>query len=125
MGQTSDQQLQPHGGDGAAMPTEPFQRSQRRHPRWPVSIDCQVEGASVGSSMRLSELSVGGCYVDTRVDFRQGTPVTITAAFPASEVVFTGTVLYVHSGYGFGVGFDALAEQTREELEEFLRRSGE
>ena len=98
-------------------------RIARRHPRCPVSIDCQVDGASVGSSMRLSELSVGGCYVDTRVDFREGSRVTITAAFPSAELVFTGKVLYVHSGYGFGVGFDQLADPTREGLEEFLLRS--
>lgn len=98
-------------------------RIARRHPRCPVSIDCQVDGASVGSSMRLSELSVGGCYVDTRVDFREGSRVTITAAFPSAELVFTGKVLYVHAGYGFGVEFDRLADPTREGVEEFLRRT--
>lgn len=100
-------------------------RQQRRYPRWPVSIDCEVGGASGRSSMRLSELSVGGCYVDTRTMFAEGTPVTITAMFPDTELTFTGRVLYVHPGYGFGVGFDPLSDATREQLEEFLRQAGQ
>lgn len=92
----------------------------RRYPRSPVSIECQLEGVSAGASLRLSELSVGGCYVDTRTDFRPGERVTITAAFPSAELEFRGTILYVHSGYGFGVAFDTLAPNTREQLEKFL-----
>jgi hypothetical protein len=39
--------------------------------------------------------------------------------------VFTGTVLYELSGYGFGVGFDPLAERTHEQLEQFLREAAQ
>ena len=105
------------GTDHQTSPAEP----KRRHPRWPVSIDCQVDGLATGLSTRVSELSLGGCFVDTRTAFGTGGRITITAALPSSEVVFTGTVLYVLSGYGFGVGFDALPERTHEQLEEYLR----
>lgn len=98
-------------------------RTPRQYPRCPVSIDCQVDGLAAGLSTRLSELSLGGCFVDTRTPFGTGGRITITAALPSSEVVFTGTVLYVLSGYGFGVGFDRLPERTHEHLEEFLREA--
>jgi hypothetical protein len=100
-------------------------RQTRRYPRWPVSIDCEVEGASGRSTMRLSELSAGGCYVDTRTMFAEGTPITIKAMFPAAELTFTGRVLYVQPEYGFGVGFDPLPDATREQLEEFLRQANQ
>ena len=93
---------------------------QRRYPRLPVSIDCQVEGASGHASLRVSELSLGGCYVDTRMQFGVDTPMTIRAAFPTGEAVFTGRVIYEQAGYGFGVAFDALSDSTREQLENFL-----
>ena len=80
---------------------------QRRYPRLPESIDCQVEGASGHASLRVSELSLGGCYVDTRMQFGVDTPMTIRAAFPTGEAVFTGRVIYEQAGYGFGVAFDA------------------
>lgn len=73
--------------------------------------------------MRLSELSVGGCYVDTRTQFSEGSPITITAMFPGADLVLTGRVLYVQPGYGFGVGFDQLSDDTRKQLEEFLERA--
>ena len=92
----------------------------RRYPRQPVSIDCQVEGASGHASLRVSELSLGGCFVDTRTQFAAGTPVTIRAMFPTGELVFTGRVLYEQQGYGFGVAFDPLPDGTREQLEKFL-----
>jgi hypothetical protein len=95
----------------------------RRYPRWPVSIDCDVEGTSGHSSMRLSELSIGGCYIDTRMAFAEGASVTITALFPGGDLTFTGRVIYVHPGYGFGVGFDPLSDATREKLEEFLKHA--
>lgn len=93
---------------------------KRRFPRQPVSIECQVEGSSGHASMRLSELGLGGCYVDTRMEFAPGAMVTIRAAFPMGELVLTGRVIYMQSGYGFGVGFDALPEETRRTLEGFL-----
>jgi hypothetical protein len=93
---------------------------QRRHPRLPVSIDCQVEGASGHASLRVSELSLGGCYVDTRRQFGAGAPVTIRAAFPTGEAIFTGRVIYELAGHGFGVAFDELSDSTREHLENFL-----
>ena len=101
------------------------ERQTRRYPRWPVSIDCEVQGASGHSSMRLSELSVGGCFVDTRTMFSEGTPVTVTAMFPGAELTLTGRVLYVLEGYGFGVGFDPLSDAMREQLEDLLRQAGE
>ena len=98
-------------------------RQPRRYPRWPVSIDCEVEGAATSASMRLSELSVGGCYVDTRMVFSDGTPVTIKAMFPGADLTFTGKVLYAQPGYGFGVGFDPLPDPVREKLEDYLKQA--
>lgn len=90
-----------------------------------MSIDCQVDGLSTGLSTRLSELGIGGCFVDTRTAFGTGGRITITAALPSSELVFTGTVLYELSGYGFGVGFDALPERTHAQLAEFLQAAAQ
>ena len=98
-------------------------RQTRRYPRWPVASECEVEGASGRSSMRLSELSAGGCFVDTRTLFTEGMATTIIAFFPSGELTLPGKVLYVQPGYGFGVGFESLSDSTREQLEAFLRQA--
>src|SRR4026207_1986539 len=110
---------------GSTDQTLPSGPRRRQPPRCPVSIDCQVDGLSTGLSTRLSELGIGGCFVDTRTAFGAGGRINITAALPSSELVFTGTVLYELSGYGFGVGFDALPERTHEQLERFLRAAAQ
>ena len=97
---------------------------QRRYPRVQVLIDCQVEGTSGRAPTRLSELSLGGCYVDTRTQFSVGASVTIYAAFPAGDVVLSGHVLYVQPTYGFGVGFDDLPDTTRQQLHAFVAQVG-
>jgi hypothetical protein len=71
----------------------------------------------------MSELSIGGCYVDTRTQFSEGTAITITAMFPGADLVLSGKVLYTQQGYGFGVGFDPLPDTTRQQLEEFLKQA--
>jgi hypothetical protein len=95
----------------------------RRYARLPVSIDCAIEGASGRASMRVSELSLGGCYVDTRIQFAEGSPVSIRAALPGGEVLLTGRVIYAQPGFGFGVAFDDLADSTRQQLEAFFDQS--
>ena len=97
----------------------------RRYPRLPVSVDCQVEGASGHASMRVSELSLGGCYVDTRMQFGADAPITIRALLPTGDVVFTGRVRYEQPGYGCGVAFDPLSDEARERLEAFLQSGNE
>ena len=109
---------------GPTNQTSPSGQTRRKYPRCPVSIDCQVDGLATALSTRLSELGIGGCFVDTRTGFGPGGRITITAALPSSAVVFTGTVLYELSGYGFGVGFDALPESTHQQLTDFLGAAG-
>lgn len=94
----------------------------RRYPRHPVSIDCQVEGASGHASMRVSELSLGGCFVDTRMQFDPGQTVSIRASLPEGGIDLSGRVIYLLSGYGFGCAFDPLPDASRERLEEFLKQ---
>ena len=94
--------------------------SKRRYTRQRVSIDCQVDGASGRASMRLSELGLGGCFVDTRMEFSPGTPVTVRAAFPSGELVFKGRVIYILSGYGFGLAFEELTPEMQQALESIL-----
>jgi hypothetical protein len=54
------------------------------------------------------------------MEFSPGTPVTVRAAFPSGEMVFTGRVIYTLSGYGFGMAFDEMTPEMRQALESIL-----
>jgi hypothetical protein len=62
------------GGEGghAVAGTE-----QRQHPRQPVFLDCEIDGASDFATMRISNLSLAGCYVDTGMSVGVGAGVRL------------------------------------------------
>ena len=95
----------------------------RKYPRLPVLVDCRVEGASGRATMRLTDLSPRGCFIDTRMSLPEGTHVTVFAMFGDSEVPLTGRVIPMQSaGYGFGVEFVDLDPTSQQQLEAYIRQ---
>ena len=86
---------------------------RRQHPRRATFIECQVEGASGFAAMRISDLSLTGCYIDTRVMVTAGSQLAVYMMLPDVRLTVTGTVVYVHPGIGFGMRFDPLSESAR------------
>ena len=98
---------------------------QRKFPRLPVLVDCQVEGASGRATMRLTDLSPRGCFIDTRMVLPEGTRVTVAAMLGDAQVQLSGRVIPMQTaGYGFGVEFVDLDEATQQQLEAYIRQVG-
>jgi hypothetical protein len=93
---------------------------KRRDPRRQLAVECQVEGISGRASMRLSDLSVSGCYVDVSSAVAAGSRVSIFATLNARPVVLTGLVAHSKPGVGFGVRFDPLPDYVTKVLEEVV-----
>ena len=72
--------------------------------------------------MRLADLSVSGCFVDTLTLYPRGARVTLYATLVDKEVTLTGRVIHVQPGRGFGfaIQFEDLPADTRQQLEHFL-----
>jgi hypothetical protein len=94
---------------------------QRKYPRLPVLVDCRIEGASGRSTMRLTDLSPRGCFVDTSITFPNGAPVTLYASLGDSEVALPGRVINMPGGSGFGVEFMELGESARQKLDAYIQ----
>ena len=89
----------------------------RQQPRLSLVIEIVFDSGS-GKGARISDISMGGCYVDTIATFREGEPVTFFLVQSGGRIKFTGEVSYVLEGFGFGVRFtDLTGEQT-----DFLNR---
>ena len=82
-------------------------------------VECKVDGI-VGGSMRLSDLSLSGCYVDTSTAVATGSKVAIAAVLKDQPVVLTGHVVHTHERIGFGVQFDALPAEVVGVIQQFL-----
>ena len=91
---------------------------RRANTRKPVLLECRIEGASGRAEMRISDLSSGGCFVDTSIPYRSGDPISLTVSLDGTDVAMTGRVAHVQPGYGFGVALDVdrLSESERERL---------
>lgn len=91
-------------------------------------VECRIEGASGRSEIRLTDLSAGGCFVDTSMPFPAGAEITLYAMLGDSEVALPGRVVPVKagSGFGFAIDLEKLGEPDRQRLEAFIKeRSGQ
>lgn len=99
---------------------------RRRWPRQAVRVECQIEGISSRASIRLSDLSLGGGYVDTTANLAVGNPVRLVMILEGIETPVIGHVVYTHRGMGFGLSFDSqqMPQETRDRIAEFLKQRG-
>lgn len=97
---------------------------KRRDERRAVSIQCEIDGMSDKTGMRISDLSMSGCYVDTRLTHVPvGRTVTLRLSAGGYPIEVTGRVAYIHMGMGFGVEFGELPDDVRTYLATLLRRA--
>lgn len=99
-----------------------MENNTRREPRYPFVASAELLEDSSGSKMntQISDLSLGGCYVDTVNPLPGGTTVqlkifTLTHAFEAPA-----TVVYSHAHLGMGMKFGDIKPQYEEVLRLWL-----
>ena len=106
----------PPGGEDS-QPTK--RRSVRRCPLV-ASAEVTELGSGTKLSARISELSLGGCYIDTLNPFPEGTLVKLRLLRDNGVFETKAKVVYSHSGFGMGVAFTEIAPNERTILEGWL-----
>src|SRR5687767_1184710 len=95
---------------------------RRRYPRREVLLECLIEGTSARALLRITDLSIGGCYVDSRFPVSIGSKVTIRV-LADPQPVLPGRVTSSQPGYGFGGEFDELPAGTCTQLLALMART--
>ena len=89
----------------------------RRHTRLAKPLEGMWRGLSGAAPCRISDISWGGCFVQTVVTPPVGTETVVTVrALPSDgrSLEIPGRVRYVEAAMGFAMEFDPLtAEQIR------------
>src|SRR5262249_54653053 len=99
---------------------------QREHQRYTHFVDVVLESSSGKIEARISEIGLGGCYVDTIVQVYEGEEVIFRLGPPFDEDLrFAGTVVYVFAGMGFGIKFTNLTDRHRTEIEKIISSTGQ
>ena len=94
----------------------------RKEDRFTFLKEVELEFASGKRSARISDISMGGCYIDTIAQVPIGEPLSINITTSDGESMqFTGIVAYLLEGMGFGMEFTDLSDQHRDFLSRVVK----
>ena len=84
------------------------------------SHDALPEEPDAVSQCKLTDLSLGGCYVQTASPFPQSSAVDLCLRAVGMEIHADGLVRVMHPGHGMGIEFPARTEEQRKSVGEFI-----
>jgi hypothetical protein len=100
---------------------------RRRDPRHSFCADAEVvevvSGACLRMNARVADLSMGGCYLDTRNPFAPGTRTHVGIRVANSNFACVATVKSSQPGMGMGVAFEPLTQTQTDLLHTWLDNS--
>lgn len=96
----------------------------RREPRHAffASVELLESKFSTRISARTGDLSLHGCYVDTRNPFARGANVRVTITHKEEKFTAVGTVAHSKPNSGMGVSFTEIAPEQRMLLVKWLSK---
>lgn len=81
----------------------------RKSDRQPVLIEIVLDSAAGGRSTRISDLSLGGCFVESINTYREGEHISFDLVdADGTALKFSGNVAYTLDSIGFGLEFTDL-----------------
>lgn len=94
---------------------------RRTEKRWDVCLDAVWDGKSGNYVARVTDLSEGGCYVDTLGEAQVGEVIVFKLQLPEAEwLELTGEVAHQTPPLGFGLRFINLTDEQRQKLRSLL-----
>jgi Tfp pilus assembly protein PilZ len=95
---------------------------RRNRSRRPCCLGAEVYPAEskVPHRCTLSDISTGGCYVETTEPFPAGTVLTIVVRTQDLKLCVAGKVQSTHPGFGMGVRFSLASDDERAHVQELL-----
>jgi hypothetical protein len=99
---------------------------RRRSPRYSLTAPAEVTELRSKTVIggRCTDLSAGGCYVDTLNPFPQGTDVRIRIVQEPRSLLSDAKVVFEQTGMGMGLAFTTMAPSETRKLAEWLRELG-
>ena len=90
---------------------------RRTEKRWDVCLDAVWDGKSGNHHARVTDLSEGGCYVDSLGEAQIGEILSFKLQLPDGQwLELRGEVAHQTPPLGFGLRFSILTDEQRERL---------
>ena len=96
-------------------------RDRREHPRVKlrVPVELRLEGSEVPIGGAMSDISLGGCYIEMMFTLAKDTKLDITIKIDGT-VLALGTVVTCDPNVGNGIKFTEMLPEDQEELRRYL-----
>ncbi len=95
----------------------------REHDRTSFIAEIILESASGKRGARVSDVSEGGCYIDSIISVQVGNLIRFEIIHPnGGRLEFAGEVAYRLEGMGFGVKFTDLSDDQKLFLERITKQ---
>jgi len=97
-------------------------QEKRRHVRHRICVGIEIQGMDSSSTIHAqsSDLSLGGCYVETLFPLPIGTAVNLEFWMGPERIAATGSVRTCDPGVGMGIEFTNLSPNNRDRLQAYL-----
>jgi hypothetical protein len=98
-----------------------MEQERREEHRVPVSLEVSWEGESGRHKARISDISLGGCYLDTTGSAAPGEIIGLSIKLPDGEWLnLRGEVAYHLQNLGFSVCFTYLTDEEQYKLSQLI-----
>ena len=98
-----------------------MEEERREEERVPVSLEVSWEGGSGRHTARVSDISLGGCYLDTLGMATPGEIIGLTIKLPDGDLLkLRGEVAYHLPNFGFSVCFTYLTDEEQYRLSQLI-----
>lgn len=98
---------------------------RRSKPRLEVRLNATWDSSTQAHSARITNLSEGGCFLDSVGEVRRGEIVGFRMLLPDDDWLYLEGEVRHHSVEGFGVKFVELNDEQTEKLQWLLRLAKE
>jgi diguanylate cyclase (GGDEF)-like protein/putative nucleotidyltransferase with HDIG domain len=94
---------------------QPFRKNRRTYPRLKcrVTIELQADGDTRPVLGNLTDISLGGCFVETSVILTPGTKLKLVFSIDDGKLQTEGKVLRIDPGSGIAVQFSDMSREDR------------
>ncbi|MEO8484097.1 MAG: PilZ domain-containing protein [Acidobacteriota bacterium] len=93
---------------------------RRKHQRVMRPFDGTFSGASGATRCRITDISVGGCFIQSLAAPTPGDTTSVNVIIGNHSLSFPGLVVYVDSTIGFAVQFKDIPAEELDELSRLL-----
>ena len=101
---------------------QPFRKNRRIYPRMKcrVTIEFQEHGKDSLMMGNLTDISLGGCFVETSIILAAGTPLKLVFSIDDGRVQAEGSVLRLEPGSGIAIQFDETTRGDRGKIPQVM-----